>query len=104
IDGAVDTIALLRDRGIPIRIMTNTTSHSRADLAKELQSSGFDIRPEDIMTAPAATAAYLRQHYPGKRVYLLGETGVAQDIEGVTLVDDEAADVVGIGDVRTRLV
>jgi HAD superfamily hydrolase (TIGR01458 family) len=97
IDGAVDTIALLRDRGIPTRIMTNTTSHSRADLSKKLQASGFDITPEEILTAPAATAAYLRQHYPGKRVYLLGETGVAQDLDGVTLVDDEPADVVVIG-------
>jgi HAD superfamily hydrolase (TIGR01458 family) len=97
IDGAIDTIALLRERRIPFRIMTNTTSHSRADLSKELQDSGFDIPPEEILTAPAATAAYLRAHYPGKRVYLLGETGVAQDLDGVALVDDEPADVVVIG-------
>jgi HAD superfamily hydrolase (TIGR01458 family) len=97
IDGAVDTIAALRERGIPLRIMTNTTSHSRAALSEELRGSGFDIPPEDILTAPAATAAYLRAHYPAKRVYLLGETGVAQDLDGVTLVDDEPADVVVIG-------
>jgi HAD superfamily hydrolase (TIGR01458 family) len=97
IDGAIDTIALLRERDIPFRIMTNTTSHSRADLSKELQDSGFDIPPEEILTAPAATAAYLRAHYPGKRVYLLGETGVAQDLDGVTLVDDEPTDVVVVG-------
>ena len=97
IDGAVDTIALLRERGIPIRIMTNTTSHSRLDLSEELRGSGFDIPAYEILTAPAATAAYLRAHYPGKRVYLLGETGVAQDLDGVTLVDDEPADVVVIG-------
>jgi HAD superfamily hydrolase (TIGR01458 family) len=77
--------------------MTNTTSHSRADLAEQLRGSGFDIPAYEILTAPAATGAYLRAHYPGKRVFLLGETGVAQDLEGVTLVDDEPADVVVIG-------
>ncbi len=97
IDGAIDTIALFRARGIPFRIMTNTTSHSRADLSEELRRSGFDITPEEILTAPAATAAYLRAHYPGKRIYLLGETGVAKDLDGVTLVGDETADVVVIG-------
>jgi len=97
IDGAIDTIALFRERGIPIRIMTNTTSHSRADLSEELRGSGFDIPAYEILTAPAATGAYLRSHYPGKRAFLVGETGVAQDLEGVTLVDDEPADVVVIG-------
>lgn len=97
IDGAIDTIARLRERGIPFRIMTNTTSHSRVDLSEQLRGSGFDIPAYEILTAPAATGAYLRAHYPGSRVYLLGETGVAQDLDGVTLVDDEPADVVVIG-------
>src|SRR5205823_7312812 len=97
IDGALETMELVRARGIPFRIMTNTTSHSRADLSAELRGAGFDVAPEEILTAPAATAAYLRAHHPGARVYLLGETGVAQDLEGVSLVDAEPADVVVIG-------
>jgi HAD superfamily hydrolase (TIGR01458 family) len=97
VDGAIETMAMLRERGLPFRIMTNTTSHSRADLSEELRGAGFDIAPDEILTAPAATAAYLRSHYDGARVYLLGETGVAQDLEGVMLVDDEPADVVVIG-------
>jgi HAD superfamily hydrolase (TIGR01458 family) len=97
IDRALETMALLRKRSVPFRIMTNTTSHSRANLSAELHGAGFDVTPEEILTAPAATAGYLRAHHAGARVYLLGETGVAQDLEGVTLVDDEPADVVVIG-------
>jgi HAD superfamily hydrolase (TIGR01458 family) len=97
IDGALDAMTLLRERGVPFRIMTNTTSHSRADLSAELRGAGFDVSPQEILTAPAATAGYLRAHHPGARVYLLGETGVAQDLDGVDLVDDEPADVVVIG-------
>ena len=97
IDGAVETLSLLRRNSVPVRVMTNTTSHSRAALSDQLHGAGFDVAPEEILTAPVATASYLRAHHPGARVYLLGETGVAQDLEGVTLVEREPADVVVVG-------
>jgi len=97
IPGALEVVDLLRARGTPFRIMTNTTSHTRAALAAELRDAGFDVEPDDVMTAPVATAEYLRGRHSGARVFLLGETGVAGDLEGITLVDDEPADVVVVG-------
>jgi HAD superfamily hydrolase (TIGR01458 family) len=97
IPGAVEAVELLRRRDIPFRVMTNTTSHTREALAAELRAAGFDVAPGEVMTAPVATADYLRSRYPGARVFLLGETGVAGDLEGITLVDDEPADVVVVG-------
>jgi len=97
IPGAVEVVELLRAKGIPFRIMTNTTSHTRDALAGELRRAGFDVEPGEVMTAPVATAEYLRARHPGARVFLLGETGVAGDLEGVTLTDDEPADVVVVG-------
>lgn len=97
IPGAVEVVDLLRRQRTPFRIMTNTTSHTRAALAAELRAAGFDIEPGDVMTAPVATADYLRAERPGARVFLLGEMGVAGDLEGMTLVDDEPADVVVVG-------
>jgi HAD superfamily hydrolase (TIGR01458 family) len=97
IDGAVETVSMLRRRSVPVRVMTNTTSHSRAALSDQLRGAGFDVAPDEILTAPVATASYLRAHYPGARVYLLGETGVAQDLDGVTLTENEPADVVVVG-------
>ena len=80
IDGAVETLSLLRQQSVPVRVMTNTTSHSRAALSDQLHGAGFDVAPEEILTAPVATASYLRAHHPGARVYLLGETGVALQV------------------------
>ena len=97
IHGAVEVVGLLRAKDIPFRIMTNTTSHTRAALAGELRAAGFDVEPGEVMTAPVATAGYLRERHPGARVFLLGETGVAGDLDGITLVDDEPADVVVVG-------
>jgi len=97
IPGAVEVVQHLRARGTPFRIMTNTTSHTRAALSGELRAAGFDVEAAEVLTAPVATAEYLRTRHPGARVFLLGETGVAGDLEDITLVEDEPADVVVIG-------
>jgi ribonucleotide monophosphatase NagD (HAD superfamily) len=69
--GAVDTLAWIRGKGIPFRIVTNTTTHSRAALAETLRAGGFDVVAGDIITAVVGTAVHLRVHHPDARVMLL---------------------------------
>ena len=95
--GAIEAVADLRGRGIPFRVMTNTTSHSRATLAGELRSEGFEVADDDVLTAPIATARYLREHHPGARCFLLGLAGdVLDDMAGPEWVEEDA-DVVVVG-------
>lgn len=93
IPGAPDAVAELRREGIPFRLVTNTTLLSVRQLATELRSGGFEIEPDDILTAPAATAGYLREAHPGARCYLLGRPGSMEDMPGIEWAED-AADVV----------
>ena len=98
IDGAIDTLAWLRSRAIPFRLITNTTTHPRRALAQTLRDAGFSVEPAEIVTAVAATAEYLRKHHAGARVFLLSDGDARADLEGITLVGpDEPADVVVIG-------
>jgi HAD superfamily hydrolase (TIGR01458 family) len=98
IDGAVDALGWLRERGIPFRLITNTTTHTREALAGTLRDAGFAVEPADIVTAVVATAEYLRTHHAGARAFLLSDGDARADLEGVTLVEaDEPADVVIIG-------
>jgi len=60
IPGAPATLARLRARGIPFRLVTNTTSRSRAMLVQRLRGYGFDAAPEEIFTATLAGAAAVR--------------------------------------------
>jgi HAD superfamily hydrolase (TIGR01458 family) len=92
--GAVEAVREIHSRGVPFRIVTNTTSHSRAALAGELRAAGFDVSADEVLTAPAATAAYLRTHHPGAACFLLGEGRVAEDMDGVRLVDEDPEIVV----------
>ena len=98
IDGAVEAFAKLRRRGVPLRLVTNTTTRTRADITELLREAGFVVDIEEILTAPTATAAYLRRHEPGARCFLLSSGDVLDDLVGIDIVTDlEPADVVVLG-------
>lgn len=94
--GAVETLAWLRTENVPFRLITNTTTHTRADLGSTLRDAGFEVDASDIVTAVVATATYLRDRRPGARVFLLTDGDGRADLEGVELVKDRA-DVVVLG-------
>jgi HAD superfamily hydrolase (TIGR01458 family) len=94
--GAAEALTWLRDQGLPVALLTNTTSRTRASIAAALRETGFPVGVDDIVTAPAITAAYLAEHCPGARCLLLNSGDVREDLPGVRLVDDEP-DVVVIG-------
>jgi HAD superfamily hydrolase (TIGR01458 family) len=54
IRGAPETIQRLRRRQTPFRLVTNTTSRSRAMLLERLHSYGFSVELEEIFTATLA--------------------------------------------------
>ncbi|HEY6567837.1 MAG TPA: TIGR01458 family HAD-type hydrolase [Actinomycetota bacterium] len=96
--GAIGTIAWIREHEIPFRLITNTTTHTRSDLAVTLGEAGFDVEPTEIITAVVATASYLRNHHPEARVYVLSDGEGSGDLQGVELVEEPSdADVIAIG-------
>lgn len=90
--GAVRAMERLRAVGVPLALVTNTTSRTREQIADLLAGAGFPVGAEDILTAPAVTAAHLREHHPGARCLLISSGDVRGDLSGVTLVDQEDAD------------
>ncbi len=97
IDGAVDALGELRRMAIPLRFATNTTTRTRADVAALLGAAGFSVDSSEILTAPAATAAYLRRVHPNARCFLLNSGDLSADLTGIEWVADGPADVVVIG-------
>ena len=95
--GAVEAMSSFRREGIPFRLITNTTTKTRADLAATLGEAGFDVVPSEIVTAVVATAQHLQAHHPGAGVFVLSDGDASDDLEGVRLVDVEEADVVVLG-------
>ena len=83
----------LRSADLPFALVTNTTSRTRARIAETLADAGFPVGPDDVLGAPAATAAHLREHHPGAACLLLSSGDVADDLDGIRLVDPDADDV-----------
>jgi HAD superfamily hydrolase (TIGR01458 family) len=94
--GAAETLNWLSQHGYPTCLVTNTTTLARATLAQRLRQIGLPINEEQLVTAPVATASYIRQHYPGKSCWLLSKGDTAVDFVGVPLVEEQA-DIVVIG-------
>lgn len=95
--GAGEAMGRLRRDGVPFRLTTNTTTKTRAGLASTLRDAGFDIEPAEIVTAVVATARYLQEHHAGAGVFVLSDGDATADLEDVSLVDVDEADVVVLG-------
>lgn len=95
--GGIDAVAWLRSHHVPFRLVTNTTTKTRADLAETLRSAGFDVRDEEIVTAAVATAEYLRAHHDGDVVYVLSDGDATDDLKGIELGRVDDADVIVLG-------
>ncbi len=94
--GAAETLRWLEKRGYQVGFVTNTTTSSRSTLVKKLKNIGLPLDEERVITAPVATANYIRQHYPDKRCWLLTKGDTATDFAGIHLVESRA-DIVVIG-------
>jgi HAD superfamily hydrolase (TIGR01458 family) len=96
--GTVAALQRLREAALPLALVTNTTSRTRASIAAALAGAGFAVTAADILTAPVIAAAYLQERYPGARCLLLNSGDIVEDLADVTLArDDHAVDVVLIG-------
>lgn len=95
--GAAEALARLRRSGLGLAFATNTTSVTRAEVADRLSDAGMEVAAAEIVTAPAATATYLRDRHPGARVLLVSEGDLTDDLAGIDLVAGPPVDVVVIG-------
>ncbi len=94
--GAVETLRWLAQHGYRSCFVTNTTTYARASLAQRLHDIGLPVPAQFLLTAPVATADYIRQHYPNKRCWVLTKGDTGEDFWGIELVEKDA-DVVVIG-------
>jgi HAD superfamily hydrolase (TIGR01458 family) len=82
IAGAAGAVRRLREAGHRLRFVTNSTTRSRAQLAEQLRTMGFELEDEELQTTGGVAARALA----GKRVLALTMPGLFDDLEGLQLV------------------
>ena len=97
IDGAPEFVKYLQDAGIPFLFLTNNPSQDAAYYRDKLARMNIRVECSDILTAGAATAAFLRDETPCRRPFVVGTPSFEQELlrAGMELGSD-APDVVVI--------
>lgn len=91
IDGAMDFLKKVEETGRKYVFLTNNSSKGPLDYVKKLGGMGLEVDTDKIITSGDATIAFLKKHYPGKRVYLLGNSLLHKQFEdaGIELVEED---------------
>ncbi|MCP1120868.1 TIGR01458 family HAD-type hydrolase [Robbsia andropogonis] len=95
--GAAEALKRIRDTGMKVRLLTNTTAKAPAVLAAELCSLGIEAAAAEIETATTACVTYLQQQ-TGQRCHLIVPPDIRPLFDGV-MINDERPDIVVIGDI-----
>lgn len=95
IPGGAEVIAQLRERGVPFRFVTNTTSKGRASLAKKLQGFGISAEPREIFCPAVAASAFLYENNASGVFFTTADT--RGEFDGVR-EDPSQPDYVVLGD------
>ena len=91
VEGSARAIGELARRGIPFRIVTNTSLVSRATLSKWGASMGAPIPAERFQSALSVSAAYAARHYPGRPLYVLTSDDARSEFAGQHLLTNDEA-------------
>ena len=79
-DFTTELLETLKRTGRRYLFMTNNSSKSVDDYVKKLGKLGIEATREDFITSSQATAYYLKEHFPGKRLYVCGTESLKQEL------------------------
>jgi HAD superfamily hydrolase (TIGR01458 family) len=95
--GAVETIHWLTRQGLEFRLVTNTSSKTRREVAALLARAGMEVGERRILTAVTSAARYMAETHGGVGCFVVNEGDLSEDLEGVEIVDAPSAGVVLLG-------
>ena len=84
IPGIPQVIENLKKSGKKLFFVTNNSTKSRAGYQSKFTSLGLNVQPEEIFSSSFAAAAYLEQTKfkdTGKKVYIIGEKGISEELD-----------------------
>ena len=98
IDGSLDFIDRVRATGRDFLFLTNNSSHNAAFYVEKLKKMGLVIPRKKVMTSGEATCEKLKELYPGRRAFVLGNEFLLEEFaEAGIEVDMQRPEIVVIG-------
>jgi HAD superfamily hydrolase (TIGR01458 family) len=97
IEGAIESVERIRASGISCRFITNTSTLSLESLQHKINSLGFSIPKQELISAPQAALLFLNQQ-PNPVCRLLLSDDVKQDFSQFQQSETEAKYII-VGDI-----
>ena len=93
-----DFLKKVEETGREYYFFTNNSSKSQQDYIEKLERFGIRIKRQQMMTSTHVISRYLKQHYEGKSVYVVGTPSLIQEFQyfGIN-VTEEDPDIVLLG-------
>jgi HAD superfamily hydrolase (TIGR01458 family) len=102
IPGAVKALAELREIASGLRLVTNTTSRSRAEVAARLREIGIEASVDEMLTPAAMAVQYCKTHSLTKTRLFISES-LREDLSALhESPEGETPEVVVLGDIADR--
>ena len=89
-DFTIELLDTLKATGRKYLYMTNNSSKSVEDYITKLAKLGIPAVREDFITSSQATAYYLKEHHPGKTLYVCGTESLKRELrmEGFSITEN----------------
>ena len=100
-EGSRELLGLIERIGGRSFFITNNSTKSRKDYVEKFKGWGLDTDEEQFMTASYAACMYLKKHYEGRKLFVVGTPSFEEELKsfGLLTVDraqpDTACVVVG---------
>ncbi len=93
-----DFILKLNQENIKYCFVTNNSSRTTTEVCEHLNSIGYKVNEENIITSSEVTVNYLKKENKDAKVFLIGMTGIRTELEKNNfLIVDDSADYVVVG-------
>jgi NagD protein len=99
IPGADVFIETLKRKGLKFLILTNNSIYTQVDLAHRLQTTGVDIKADQIFTSAMATSNFMKSQKEKGRAFVIGEGGLNVAVHNAGyIMTDQNPDFVVLGE------
>lgn len=89
IHGSPEVVNRFQELGKSVYFVTNNSTKTRSGFLEKAHTMGFKITEDGIISTSYAAAKYLQKRQFNKKVYLIGSSGIADELDSVGIAHTE---------------
>eukprot|EP01064_Diplonema_japonicum_P021231 TRINITY_DN30779_c0_g1_i1.p1 TRINITY_DN30779_c0_g1~~TRINITY_DN30779_c0_g1_i1.p1 ORF type:complete len:311 (+),score=81.07 TRINITY_DN30779_c0_g1_i1:50-934(+) len=92
LEGVKEAIKELQDTGKRVLFVSNNSTKDRSEYVAKFAKMGITVKEEEVFSSGYATAKYLESLGSVKKIYMIGQNGLQNELEKVAEVTSDPSD------------